>query len=63
MKSGGFFLLAANDEGELWGWGSTKYNRYGVAGEEELMSPVKIGLKIRVREIAAGNWHSMLIDF
>ena len=63
VKSGGFFLLASNDSGELWGWGNPKYNRYGIAGEEELMTPVKIPLKIKVKAIAAGNWHSMIIDF
>jgi alpha-tubulin suppressor-like RCC1 family protein len=32
VRSGGFFYLAANNEGELWGWGTTKNNRFGLGG-------------------------------
>lgn len=62
VGSGGFFFIAANDAGELWGWGSTKYNRFGLSGAEIIPVPKKIPLKIKVDKISAGNWHSLVID-
>ncbi len=46
----------------MWGWGSTKNNRYGVAGAEFIVIPKKIPLKVKVNKISAGNWHSLIID-
>lgn len=63
VQSGGFYFLAANDAGELWGWGSTKYDRFGVGGGPEVIPiPKKIPLKVKVNKISAGNWHSLIID-
>ena len=62
IQSGGFFYLASNDAGELWGWGLTKNNRFGIGGIEFVSIPKKISLKIKVAKISAGNWHSLIID-
>jgi alpha-tubulin suppressor-like RCC1 family protein len=45
----------------LYGWGSTKYSRFGILGEE-VIPPKLIPLKTAVKFISAGNWHSMFID-
>lgn len=62
VQSGGHFFLAANEGGQLWAWGSTKYNRFGLGGPEIILVPKKITLKVKVSKIAAGNWHSLIID-
>lgn len=53
----------------MWGWGQTKYNRFGhskdiekVLKDEFAKAPYRINLKIKVNKIAAGNWHSLLTD-
>ena len=62
VASGGFFLLAANDSGELWGWGNPKHSRFAVQGTDDIEIPRRIPLKVKVSKISAGNWHSMIID-
>lgn len=62
MASGGFFYLAANDDGELWGWGTVKHSRYGISTGDFVAIPKKVPLKFKVNKIAAGNWHSMITD-
>lgn len=61
VASGGHFNIAVSATGALYGWGSAKYNRFGLAGED-ISVPRLIPLKIQARTIAAGNWHSMFID-
>ena len=61
VASGGHFYLALSGDGMLFGWGATKYNRYGILGED-LTVPKQVPLKVQARSISAGNWHSMLID-
>ena len=62
VGSGGFFFIASNDAGELWGWGTTKYNRFGIGGPDLIPAPKKIPLKFKVNKISAGNWHTLIID-
>ena len=62
VRSGGFFFLALNHDGQLWGWGNPKHCRFGIKAEEEILIPQPIPLKLKIRKIAAGNWHSLLID-
>ena len=43
--SGGHFYLALSANGQLFGWGTTKYNRFGVSGDD-LSIPKQIPIKI-----------------
>lgn len=61
VASGGHFYLALSQQGSLYAWGTTKYNRYGLSGEDQPV-PRLIPLKVPIKGIAAGNWHSLLID-
>lgn len=62
VASGGNFYLAASSNGQLYGWGKVKYSRFGFTSEADIPVPKLIPLKIQVRAISAGNWHSLLID-
>lgn len=59
--SGGYFYLALSSSGQIYGWGTTKYNRFGISGDD-IAVPKLIPIKIQVRTMSAGNWHSMVID-
>jgi len=61
MASGGHFYISVSATGALYGWGSAKYNRFGLSGED-INIPKLIPLKVEARIISAGNWHSMFID-
>ena len=60
VASGGHFYLALSAQGQLYGWGNTKYSRFGLY--DEVPVPKQIPLKVVARAISAGNWHSMLVD-
>lgn len=45
----------------VYGWGAAKNSRYGISGDDSFV-PRPIPIKIQAKSIAAGNWHSMLID-
>ena len=62
VASGGLFYLALTVKGELYGCGATKYNRFGIVSNEDILIPRLIPLKIQVEAISAGNWHSLIID-
>ena len=62
IASGGFFYLAVTSQGQLFGWGNNKYHRFGLPNDEDIPVPKPIPLKVQAIIIAAGNWHSMLID-
>jgi alpha-tubulin suppressor-like RCC1 family protein len=62
VGSGGFFFVVGNNAGEIWGWGATKYNRFGVGGPDLIPVPKKIPLKFKVNKISAGNWHTLVTD-
>lgn len=47
----------------MFGWGAVKYHRFGIVSAEDLTVPKMIPLKVSVKAISAGNWHSMLIDY
>ena len=32
IASGGYFYLAVTSNGQVYGWGATKYNRFGIPG-------------------------------
>lgn len=61
VKSGGFFFLAKSRDGKIYGWGTTKYSKYGYSGDDTQI-PRLIPFFNKVKLIAAGNWHSLLVD-
>lgn len=62
VGSGGNFYIAVTSSGQLYGWGNTKYSRFGIVANEVIPVPRLIPLKVQARIISAGNWHSMFID-
>jgi len=62
VASGGNFYLAVSSNGQLYGWGNTKYSRFGIVSNEDIPIPKQIPIKIQAKIISAGNWHSMVID-
>ncbi len=48
-------------DGKLYGWGSTKNCKYGYEGDDTYI-PKLIPIKKTVKLIAAGNWHSLIVD-
>jgi alpha-tubulin suppressor-like RCC1 family protein len=61
VASGGHFYMALSQQGALFAWGAAKYNRYGFTGDDQPV-PRNSPLKVPIKAIAAGNWHSLLID-
>jgi alpha-tubulin suppressor-like RCC1 family protein len=51
----------STDKGELYGWGVGKNSRFGI-NEELVEVPRKVPFNRVVREVSAGNWHTMVID-
>jgi alpha-tubulin suppressor-like RCC1 family protein len=48
-------------DGKLYGWGSTKNCKYGYVADDTYI-PKLITIKRTVKLIAAGNWHSLIVD-
>jgi alpha-tubulin suppressor-like RCC1 family protein len=62
VKAGGFYFIALTAEGQVWGWGVPKHCRFGINSNDDVKVPTLLPLKIKIIKIAAGNWHSLLID-
>jgi alpha-tubulin suppressor-like RCC1 family protein len=45
----------------LYAWGTTKYSKFAYSGEDILI-PRLIPFNNKIKLIAAGNWHSLIVD-
>ncbi len=61
VKSGGFFYLCKTRNGKLYAWGTTKHAKFAYTGDD-VMIPRLIPFSNRIKLIAAGNWHSLIVD-
>lgn len=61
ISTGNYFAVVVTDKGELYGWGSCKYCRFGI-NEELVEFPRKIPFTKQVRSVSAGNWHTLCVD-
>lgn len=66
VSTGTFYTVAITNLGEMFGWGVNTKNRF-CAGKEELYEkPVKVEVREgggeRIRSVAAGNWHTIVVD-
>ncbi len=71
IAGGGWHMLALDDEGTLWSWGSNSFGQLGIKAQEVGMNPkgavfeptpvdaLPIGLKIK--SFAAGGQHSVVL--
>ena len=58
----GSHSAAVDEDGNLWMWGDNSYHQISPAKDKYFMSPIRIDLDFKVREVELGGHHTAVVD-